>query len=62
MAGVRITLENKELGVQRSFTTEKDGTYVFFFVAPADDYSITAVDPNGAKLCARPGSVGCTGR
>jgi hypothetical protein len=43
MAGVRVTLQNDELGVKRTFTTDNDGTYFFASVGPADGYRIIAV-------------------
>jgi Carboxypeptidase regulatory-like domain len=58
MAGVLVTLQNDQLGVKKTFTTESDGTYVFAFVGPADGYHIVATDANGDSFA--PGQVQLT--
>src|ERR1039457_2688017 len=43
--GVRVTLSNESLRIERTTTTNSDGLYFFAEVAPADGYVITADAP-----------------
>ena len=42
LAGVRVTLRNESLRIERFTTTNSDGLYFFVDVAPAEGYTITA--------------------
>ncbi len=46
--GIRVTLHNESLRVERSTTTNSDGFYFFAEVAPAEGYVITADAPGMA--------------
>ena len=43
--GVRVTLRNESLRIERTTTTNSDGLYFFAEVAPADGYVMTAEAP-----------------
>src|SRR5271169_3445162 len=45
VSGVRVTLRNESLRIERTTTTNSDGLYFFAEVAPADGYVMTAQAP-----------------
>ena len=61
VSGVRITLRNESLRVERTTTTNSDGLYFFAEVVPAEGYVMTATAP-GMDLLAAEREIRCRSR